>query len=627
MWPGQATAWAVAVLGIALAFYAFGLTRNRASFRARLMGPLTILAAAGWLGDAATEGISRPVGGVWFVAGGTLAMAWSMRLHSRAATEDGGLGQFFTAASEHTSTPGTKLRVTDRQPHKITAIARHRPGVTTADLQKDKGSYESAMDIPGGAMTVTEHPRTARASKVNFTNPRTLETSRLWQGASRPGASAADPIRIGRFADLAPWEFSIFPRDLPGFQLLIMGMTGSAKTTGVGYCMLAELMTRRDVAIIGMDPTKGLQFLGAMRPALHHLAIDMKDVRRKLWQLDGLTRARTDYLATQGLQKWEEGCGLSALVCWLEEASKVFRMLGDNDVEKWVLPMVLAARSAGIFIVLSLQRASFDQIPPSIRAQLSSICLGVREAKDAEFGLSDEQQDAGCSPGRWRNEKPGMAYCAIPGLPGDEYEFTEARSDYWGSTNAMIAAHAAQWPAEDRPMDPLSLAHLFPPDTPEVSPQAARQRAKPKPRPEPEEADVRHEPPTDEDLDDAPPETGYDDPELWRHDPDEDGPEGMPPGAVDFRFGRDDAPEPTGRIKMTPEAAREALRARVIHWIEQGKTDITKEDLADLTDPHSPTYIDRTPQWLYPAMTALAAEGLIIQHDRPRRWTIRQEAA
>src|SRR5262249_27168082 len=143
---------------------------------------------------------------------------------------------------------------------------------------------------------------------------------------------------------------------------------------------LAEIFSRYDPAVFALDPVKGLQFFGCMRPALHHLAIDIKDSRRVLWRLHNLIKPRTDYLGTQGLQKWEESCGLTPLVLWVEEAARVLAMLGENDVEKWILPMALAARTAGIFIVLSLQRASYDLIPTSIRAQLHSICMGVKDA-------------------------------------------------------------------------------------------------------------------------------------------------------------------------------------------------------------------------------------------------------
>ena len=52
-----------------------------------------------------------------------------------------------------------------------------------------------------------------------------------------------------------------------------------------------------------------------------------------------IVKPRTDYLGTQGLQKWEESCGLTPLVLWVEEAARVLAMLGENDVEKWILPM------------------------------------------------------------------------------------------------------------------------------------------------------------------------------------------------------------------------------------------------------------------------------------------------
>jgi hypothetical protein len=628
LWPYRWAAEACLGLGLALAAHAVYLTHHRRRKLARFAGAATILAAAAWLAWATLEGITPNVGAAWFMGGGALALAWSMWLHIHGNSDESGLGRWFAEASEHTATPGVKLRVTKMAANKITGVLRHPPGTTTADVVKAVAEHESALDVPLGTLQVTEHPATARASKVAFVNPRTLDTPRLWPGASRAAASAADPLRLGRFADMTDWEITIFPRDLPGYQLLIMGMTGAAKTTGLGYCFLGEAITRHDLATLAMDPVKGLQFLGCMRPALNHLAITHADCRKMFWRVHNAIRPRTDYLGNLGLQKWEQGCGLTGVLLWVEEASKVFSTLGDNDVEEWVLPAVLAARSAGIFIVLSLQRASYDQIPPSIRAQLASICMGVRESGDAAFGLSDQQQEHGCNPGKWSNEKPGMAYSAVPTIPED-YRYMEARADYWGSTSAMMAAHAAAWPVDRRdPMDPLTAAHLFPPDeVPVVSPAAAQRRARPQPAAAPPEDAVRHDPPTDEELDGPPAPTGYDDPELWREteeETDTETPEGLPPGAVDFRFGQP-APDPPA-VRMTPEAAREKLRERVQHWANQGKTEITREDLADLTDPRSPTYIDRVPTWLYGAMTELVAAGLLEQHDRPRRWTIRKAA-
>ena len=628
------TALSVAAAGLVVAALLIHLTHHRRSFMGTVAAPATALLGGAWLAWTTWAGLHwrmPPTVGVWFIGGGTVALCWSAWLHIHEGGDEQGMSRWFAAGAANTKHPRLRLRVLKREDAKVESLILHPPGTTSDEVAKETRSLESALGIAPGTIVVTEHEGNARMSRAVWTDPRKLDAAELWPGPSRAGASIAESIRMARFADGVLLEPSLFPPELPGWLLLLMGKTGSGKTTGLGYSILAEVFTRPDAAVLAIDTEKGEQFLGCARDALHRLATTPEDSRTLLWRLNTLRRARSDALGAMGLQKWQAGCGLTALVLWIEEAAAVFRALGDNDVEKWLLPLVLAMRSAGIWLVLSLQSAHFSQMPTTVRAQLESICMGVESAGDAQYGLSDEQQDHGCNPGKWGAKKPGMLYADIPGLPGPEYEFMEARSFYWGRDNSMFAAHAARYPAAERPLDHLSASILFPPErrtrtTPNTTPAATAATAQGDP------VNPDQPPPPDlDDPDDAEP-TGYDDPALWGPDPDEAGTiEPLDPDhdAQIVPHREDTSPE---RLPLSPEAAREALRRYIDRVANAGKRELSLADVLDLANPESPDYIDRSRTWLYPAIESLCHTGTgrysLEQHDKPKRhWTIREEAA
>src|SRR5215471_703623 len=628
--------WAV---GMCLAALALHLTHQRRSVTGRLLAPVTLVATFTWLALAERYGPGprTTLFQVWLIVGAGMALGWSIWLHIHDGGDEAG-GLLFATASEHTSVPGLRGWVTERLPGKVGGSIKLPKGVTAATVIKAAPELESTLSHahPGGlapgSLTITEDPDRSHMARWELTNPRKLDKPTLWPGPYKPGASIADPCRLGTFVDGTDWLVPCFPRNLPGWQCLLMGMTGAGKTTGLGWSWLADIITRKDAVVCAIDLSKGDQFLGCMATALHSFDKDYAPARQRLWRLHLLRRARSDYLATQGLTQWEEGCGLSAIVVWIEEASALFRQLGDADVEKWVLPLVLEARSAGIFIVMSLQRADFTQMPTVVRAQLGSICMGVRDKGDADFGLSDEQAEHGCRPERWKNEKPGIAYSDTPLLPDERYKYTEARSYFWGRNTDLMAAHAAKYPASARPADAQTQHMLI--DPPPAKPEPAKATTPPKAgaatTPPPAA------PPGDEeelamDGTDKPEPTGdaHDDPRLWgaaegSEPADYDDSDAFGAGDPDATFGNPEAAPPdAGNVERLPQtlaAATAALERAVLGWWAEGKTEITMDDLLGLTDdPDDPNWIDRSRPWLYPAMAQLVARDdmQLEQHDGP----------
>lgn len=588
--PSGVIAAAVLFLGVCSAVLALWHARRRTDPVHQFLPAVTIVVTAVWVAWADLAGLHLHwTLATWLVFGGFVTFAWVLAPHMGGHHDaHQGISAWFAQAARHTDVPGLRLNVHEAAPGRVQGEIVAPPGTPPDKVAAAITQLESAGDVPLGTLT-TSPGATARRTNAVLVHPGTLDEPRIYPGPSLPGGSIAAPLHWGRFADGTEWNSSLFPPGLPGHQLLITGMTGSAKTTGPGYCMLAEAMTRRDAAIIAFDPRKGEQFLGPLRPGLHHLATDMNDVIEYLWRLNLLCRPRMDYLGGLGLPQWTEGCGLTAIVAHVEEAALVLDALGKTAVRQWVLPMVLAMRSAGIFVCLSLQRASWDQIPPVIRAQLHSICMGVHSKADAEFGLSHDQKAAGCNPGKWASAWPGKCFTDMPDLPA-RYQVMDARTDWWGPDATLIAAHARDWPATDRPLDELSARYLTAPiealgglpgrGTPS-GPQASTGGTSYPP--------LRVVPPP------SPPRTrsGPDRPEV------------------------SEPPVPIPAVRADPHTQ---LRAWVTALAAAGKTVIMMDDLRELTIPTGPNYIGRTDKWLYSAMAAMAADGLVEEFSKPRRW-------
>lgn len=581
--PAGPVALGIAVLGAGSAVMALWHARTRKDPLHKFLPAATCITAALWMAWADLTGLHwHWTLGCWLVFGGFCVFAWELAVHmGKGQGVHNDISAWFREAAHHTSVPGMTLHVKEAGPGRVSAEIIAPRGTPPDKVQAAVSELESAGDVPSGTLTTSPGP-TARRLAATLINPATLDSSRLYPGPSREGTSIAEPLRWGRFADGTDWQSSLFPKGMPGYQLLITGMTGAAKTTGPGYVCLAEAMTRHDAAIIAFDPRKGEQFLGPLRPGLHHLATDMDDVTDKLWRLNLLARARMDHLGRLGLPHWTEDCELTGVIAWMEEAALVLEALGKPAVAKWVLPTILAARSAGIFACLSLQRASWDQIPPVIRAQLHSICMGVHAKKDADFGLSHDQRAAGCDPGKWASAHPGKCFTDMPDVSA-RHQVMAARTDWFGPDATLIAAHAARYPAADRPLDDLTAHYLTAPieDLGGLPDTAARTRQG-----------------------------------LAR-------PQGPPHLRV---VSTPQPPIEDPAIPAVPGDPHDKLRAYVEDLHAAGNQVVTKADLKHLTNPKSPTYIGRTDKWLYTAMRKIAVTGLVTEVDDPppRHWPFTQ---
>ncbi|MGH3375960.1 MAG: hypothetical protein ACRDP6_14575 [Actinoallomurus sp.] len=556
----------------------------------------TSLCAGAWVTAATISGVhwSGRTGYFAILGGVFFSLTWNLRHVIRNVTGDGNgdaLNDVFSKVRERFGFGGTELHATNATEHKIEAKAALEAQAgekTVDDLQKKLRHAEAAMNFPPGSLTAVPDPDRADQALVTLIDPRKMREPIPWPGPSRPGASIAEPLRPGLWADFDPVEYTIL-----NHHLQIMGMTGSAKSLGAGWNMLAEAITRHDVAVFVGDITKGEQTMGPLRPALHRFETSEAGVKDMLANLQREVKGRTDFLAAKGLTAWEEGCGLQYWLVWLEEFPDIAEILTEKQMKKF-LSLVKALRSAGGTIVISLQRSDWTQMPTIARGQLAFWCFGVQTEKDASFGLSPAQLKAGAVPELWGNKQPGMAYLDGPPIPEERLALA-ARMYLW--TQAEMVEHAKAWPAAEKGMDEFTARVV-----------AGTSAVRPAADDEPEDA-----PEDDKEPEDAEETEGSAVKEHQKTpDPNPDIKAGIDdeieddPAEADWKFEKSDQ-------KMTPEEARSLLLAQLEAWANEGRESFT---MADLMPTLERTGMTR--QWALKLLKILIADDAIERDEETR---------
>ncbi|WP_327678561.1 plasmid transfer protein TraB [Kitasatospora sp. NBC_00458] len=425
-WTGSAAG----AVGLTLA--SLGLTSatwwagKNTSPQRRLHSAITVAAGTSWFTAASLAGpLAGPLPGLYFIGGAALAGSWNVRQLLRVnadgtpASADGGLLEKVGLAK--TMVTGAKV-----QPNKA-EFDLQLPGgeLTPDDVSKALPRLAGALKVAKNAVRVVPDSEDSSRATLTVVPHDLLKAGVPYPGPSHPGGSIADPVHVGIYEDGADMAM-FFPGDPEAgrnaMHLLGMGMTGAGKSEG-GLTALTEVSTRRDVIVWASDPAKAEQTLGPLLPALDWAALTVDDTKAMITALRAVIPARTSWLARYGYKQWEPACaetqadgspGMPYLLAWFEEAAKTIRET-DDDVFTGIAQ---EARSAGVSLVVSLQRASGSQMSTDTRASLgSSWVFGLRDDRDAAFALPDEALDAGAAPQAWRDKKPGYSYLVANGIP------------------------------------------------------------------------------------------------------------------------------------------------------------------------------------------------------------------
>lgn len=628
MWAGSAWGAVGLTLGsVALTGATWWVARSTGAQR-RLHSAVTVAAASSWTTAAAISGpVGHPIGDLYLMGGPALALSWNVRQMMR-RTPDGAPAAADTGLLEKVGLARARLGAAKVEPNRVTVpLALPAGEATNEDVTKTLPRIASGLDLPKTAVRYQPDPDSERRGELVIVPEDMLAETVEWAGPSLPGGSITDPLTIGRYDDGAPLQLWL-PGDPKAKRnathLLIAGMTGSGKGDGA-LNILTEVLSRRDVMVVMSDP-KSYQDFMPLKSGLDWAVEGGSGTETLVAAVQAAIPARTRWLGQHSYRQWLAECaitqtsrehtcrpdgnpcgcpGMPYMVAWMEEAANTLRALGD-DVFTGIAQ---EARSAGVSLIVSLQRPSYDQMSTSTRASLPSVLTFGVDPRDEGFVLPDEVLDAGARPGTWRNRRPGYCYLVTAGV--DEQRFASPGRTCWFSISAVSGMEVlAQWAQRNgATADPITAAAFR-----SVAGRAYTGRPA---ADEPHDAvpvskngpDLRKE--EEEDMTDSGPLV---DPEDEDIDPEEEL-EGSQPGDETPIFGGDEGRKPS------PAEARRLLAEALAEFEAAGKMIIGPKDFEDWRHRQN---LSRP--WVSGALKQAALSGRLVDAGKVGRWRIVPDA-
>lgn len=455
MSAGLASA-ALAVGGAALTTLTWKATPAGSKFGKfrRAQATASVAAGMGWLTCATAAGpFGSPLLDAWLIGGGLFAVSWNVRqLLRNGASGDvaeentgGGLAGLAEAIGWE------KVRVRDAKGSgkgTVKAGLEVEPGGTVDAIQGTTARVAAALQVPPSGVVVTPDPENAARGTVSLRVADLLKDGVPFVMPDALGLMPTHPIPLGLYADGEVWF--IDPFGAPILQhVLVMGTTGSGKSELL-RSLVAHLATRRKMTVFLVDLAKGRQTVGHIADGIDWLIQDAKEAKRMLRALPAAIAARGSVLADEGLDQWTPASSLNAMLVWIEEAADVADFEELEEIAR-------KARSVGIWLGISLQRATWKNVSTDVRANLQgAMCFGVDDPGDASFCLPDRVTDAGAIPA-WGSDRPGYAFAAGMGIPDSRWttEVRSAKTD----REELAALVAAAAPYRD-PLDEVTAAAL-----------------------------------------------------------------------------------------------------------------------------------------------------------------------
>ncbi|MDL5201201.1 plasmid transfer protein TraB [Streptomyces sp. ALI-76-A] len=584
----------------------------------RLHSAVTVAAGSAWLTAACLAGpTAGPIDDLFLMGGPALALSWNVRMVLRHNTEATGQGGD-KGLMDKIGLARAQIGAAKVEPNRVTApVALAAGEQTNDDMAKALGNIASALDLPKSAVRYTPDPDSNRRGDLVIVPEDMLADVVEWEGPSNLGGSIADPLVIGRYDDgslLVMWLPGDPEAGRNSTHGLVAGGTGSGKGDAA-LNLLTEILSRRDVIVWFSDP-KAFQDFAPLRPGLDWAVEGGSGTEVMVAAVEAVIPARTRWLGAHGYRQWIPaaaetqndpahscrtdgsacGCaGMPFLVTWFEEAANTLRALGDDAFTG----IAQEARAAGISLIVSLQRPSYDQMSTSTRASLPSVIALGCDPRDEGFALPDEVLAQGAHPGAWGNRRPGYCYVVSPGIPEDRYA-SPGRTWRFTTRAVPVMELLATWAQRNgATADPITARAASsvagnaytgrPADDGALQPTALRA--------------VQEE----DDMDDIGPRV---DPEDQHIDPEAELPEPEQGDDVPL-FGQE-----TGR-KPSPEEARELFARALEEFEDAGQMVVGPKDFMDWCDRHN---LSRP--WVSARLKEAALDGRLEPTNTTGRWRI-----
>jgi hypothetical protein len=267
------------------------------------------------------------------------------------------------------------------------------PKVTAADLQKEATLIAKNYNTNVKKIRITEDADDTNFAYVTKFDNEPFADDKLWIGPDKPGLSIAEPIEIATY-DIGNRQ-SIYLSGKNGASChhwLTVGMSGSGKTYA-WQGIYASVLNRTEVSLVYIDASKGVASGMPLASGIEWFAWDMDSAIDVINGVQRAIKARQSALTQKGLPYWKPGCGMNFIIFHVEEAADYISNKEANDK---LTHIARAARSAGIALIYSLQRATNKELPVTLREQLEGrMTFKVGQKKENALALSGTSQEAG----------------------------------------------------------------------------------------------------------------------------------------------------------------------------------------------------------------------------------------
>jgi hypothetical protein len=330
-----------------------------------------------------------------FILGASLIMfTWAMRRMSFKNFQNNepqqindwgalGLGEQTVAMGSVPVTGGHKIKV------------KLDPKVTAQDLMDKIVLVAKKLKAPVQNIRIKEESEDPNYAYIIRLDEKPFSTVVNWKGPDKPGTSIAKPIEFATYDTGERACLYLSGKDGDScFSWLTTGMPGSGKTFA-WQLIYESVLARKEVSLVWVDASKAYTSAMPLLSGIEWFAGDMETAHEVIEGVDRAIEPRMKYLASKGYTYWKPGCGLNFIILHVEEASDFLK----TESESVLRHIARAGRSAGVIVVYSLQRATNDNMPITLRSLLEGkMAFKIGKKTDRPFCLSDKQLGAGAAP-------------------------------------------------------------------------------------------------------------------------------------------------------------------------------------------------------------------------------------